>query len=102
MKQKSFSLRNIEESGSKSLVAEGDLGIKNAASLRKSLLETGFSSGENILNLRNVEKLDITTIQLITSLRKQLEGSGKKLIVKAELPDGIMKLMANTGFSSTF
>lgn len=103
MKQKSFSIRNNEESGSnKSWVLEGDLGLKNAASLRKSLLETRFANGENVMHIRNVEKLDITTIQNIQSLRKQLESSGKKLVVEAELPDSILRLMANTGFSSTF
>lgn len=104
MKQKTYNIRNNSGTGGneQSLVLEGDLSIRNSPSILKALQGAKLEAETNIISLKNVEKLDITTLQLLWSLKKKIEGAGKKLVFDAELSADIRRLMANTGFSSTF
>ncbi len=103
MKQKSFNIRNITGKGDKAqtLILEGDLGIKNAAAMTKTLLSLKFNGEKLIFNLRKVEKLDITTIQVVRSFEKYLTDMGIKIEITSEFSDDIKKLLANTGFTSS-
>ena len=103
MKQKSFNIRNITGKGDKAqtLILEGDLGIKNAAAMTKTLLSLKFNGEKLIFNLRKVEKLDITTIQVVRSFEKHLTDMGIKIEITSEFSDDIKKLLANTGFTSS-
>ncbi len=102
MKNKPFSITNLNK-GSKgqTIVFEGDLGIKYTEAIRNTLKTLKFNSDIITLQLKNVEKLDITTIQNIRALRDALSGRGKKVTVTSELSQDIERLLLNTGFDNT-
>lgn len=103
MKNRSFSVVGIDGKGSKgkTVVFEGDLGIKNAEAIRTTVSTMKYTSDAITIHLKNVEKLDITTIQNIRALRKKLNDGGKKITIKSELPQEIERLLGNTGFDNT-
>lgn len=97
MKNKTYSILKKGQLDSQTFVMEGDLGIRNAAAIKKTILS--HKPGESVeLHLKNVEKLDITTVQLIFSFRKMLENQGKKFRLIPELSAETEKLLKSTGF----
>jgi anti-anti-sigma factor len=103
MKNKSFIIKssNNKSSNEQTLVFEGDLGIKNAVAIKNMVQSMKFSGNSVVLNLKNVEKLDITTIQTITALENSLNNQGHNTKVLLEIPEEIEKLLENSGFSKT-
>ena len=103
MKNKTFIIKTSNNNNSKAqtVIFEGDLGIKNAASIKNAIQTLKFSGSSIIMHLENVEKLDITTIQTINALKIALKSKGINTEVLAEVPSDIEKLMKNTGFNKT-
>jgi len=103
MKSKTFIIKTSNDKNSKTVtvILEGDLGIKNAVAIKNSIQAIKFNTNSVVLNLKNVEKLDITTVQTINALRTALRSNGQKTELIAELPADIEKLLKNTGFSKT-
>jgi hypothetical protein len=100
MKSKTFNVKtSIDKSvNAQTLIFEGDLGIKNAQGIMKTLQALTFSGDSVIMTVKNVEKLDITFIQTIRAIRTALEKDGKKTSIVLELPLEIERLLINTGF----
>lgn len=99
MKMKTFSINRSVQADSQTFVMEGDLSIRNAAAIRKTILS--HKAGESVeLHLKNVEKLDITTVQLIFSFRNFIESQGKKFNIIPELKPETEKLLKTTGFEN--
>lgn len=99
MKNKSFNIIKKGQLNSQTFVMEGDLSIKNAAAIRKTLL-SHKTGGSVEFHLTNVEKLDITTVQLVYSFRNMLEKEGKKFSLTPELLPETEKLLKATGFEN--
>jgi hypothetical protein len=100
MKNKTFIIKTLynKDSKSQTVVFEGDLGIKNAESIKTSVQTLKINSDSVSIHLKNVEKLDITTIQILRAMRFDLTGKGKKINIILELPHEIERLLNNTGF----
>ena len=103
MKNKTFIIKTSNDKNSNiiTVIFEGDLGIKNAVAIKNSIQAIKFNTNSVVLNLQNVEKLDITTVQTLNALRTSLRGKGQKIELLAEIPVDIEKLLKNTGFSKT-
>jgi len=103
MKNKTFIIKNLTGKDPKiqTVVFEGDLGIKNAEDIKKSIQTTKFSVDTVIFQLKNVEKLDITTIQTLRALRSSLRDKGKNVTLTSDVPQEIERLLLNTGFNKT-
>lgn len=103
MKAKTFNILTLDSKGAKeqTIVFEGDLGIKNTEAIRSAIQTLKFKSDTINLHLKNVEKLDITSIQNIRALRKALYDRGKNVTTTAELPPEIERLLKNTGFDNS-
>lgn len=104
MKQKTFSIKSSVAGDMKSMdvILEGDLGIRNAAAIKKSLMAVGFQTGNITFHFRNVEKIDITTIQTFVAVSRHLQMIGKKAASAQAFPAEICELLKNTGFTSIF
>jgi anti-anti-sigma regulatory factor len=103
MKNRTFTIKTTTGKDAKvqTVSFEGDLGIKNAESILETLQSLKLNSGTIVLNLKSVEKLDITTIQNLRALRNHLSGQGKKVEVNTQLSADIERLLRNTGFDKT-
>jgi ABC-type transporter Mla MlaB component len=103
MKQETYVVSNSrEENGDYELVFEGDLGIKNITSIKKSLALTEFRECNVRINFRNVEKLDLSTIQILDSYKRTLNDNGCKTVVSAVFPEDLQGLILKSGLSSIF
>jgi len=101
MKGKTFSIMSLNSKGKgQTILFEGDLGIKNSEAIRSTIQTMKFNSDNLTIQLRNVEKLDITSVQNIRALRKLLFSRGKKVTTVSELPQEIERLLTNTGFDN--
>jgi hypothetical protein len=100
MKNKTFIIKTLNEDGSKAetLVIEGDLGIKNAEAIKSAIKSINIKMNSVKIYLKNVGKLDITTIQTIRAFSNDLGNKGKTVSLIAELPSEIERLLTNTGF----
>ncbi|HEX2968664.1 MAG TPA: hypothetical protein VHO46_06130 [Bacteroidales bacterium] len=103
MKSKTYNLKVRESSDKKSdiLLVEGDLSLKNAVALKKQLQTLKFRRNEVVIQLQNVEKIDITTIQIIRSYRNYLNDKNISTSVIPALAPETEKLIKNTGFETT-
>jgi ABC-type transporter Mla MlaB component len=99
MKTKTFNITKSEDRASHSLnlLLEGDLSINNAAAIVKYLKGLKFSDNSVAFHLKNVEKLDLTTVQVLFSLRNTLKVKERKISIVADLPTDLQKLLNNTG-----
>lgn len=82
------------------IILEGDLSLKNAAAILKSIrsLESGCSTV--MIKLQNVARLDITTLQTIRVFKNKLAAEGKNASVQADLSDETESLLRNSGFKT--
>jgi len=102
MKNKTFIIKTLNNKDSKSqtVVFEGDLGIKNAELIKNTVQALKFNSDSVSIHLKSVEKMDITTIQILRALKIALTSRGKKISMIMELPHEIERLLKNTGFDN--
>lgn len=100
MKNKTFTIKTSINKASKSLniTFEGDLGIKNAEAIKKTIQTINLSNDAITIQLKNVEKFDITTVQTIVALRIYLRNKGNITTLFSEIPENIERLLKNTGF----
>jgi anti-anti-sigma regulatory factor len=103
MKNKTFNIRTLIDKDLKeqSVIFEGDLGLNNAEAIKKTIQTLKLNGEAFTIHLKNVEKLDITLIQIIKALRIALFNKGKKTKILSELPQDIERLLKNTGFDKT-
>jgi anti-anti-sigma regulatory factor len=103
MKNRTFNIKTSvsKDTNVQTVVFEGDLGIKNAEPILEAIKALKFNAATIILNLKSVEKLDITTIQCLRALRNHLNGLGIKTEVNSHVSPDIERLLINTGFDKT-
>jgi anti-anti-sigma regulatory factor len=102
MKNKTFSIKTSanKNAGTQTVVIEGDLGINNAEAIKKAVSAIKFNAENITLELRNIEKFDITSIQLFRAFKNNFTGKGEKINVISEFPQEIERLLVNTGFET--
>jgi hypothetical protein len=102
MKSKTFSITTIadESLNTQTLIFEGNLGLDNAGAIKKTVESITYECSKVIIHLKNVQKLDITFIQILKALRIFLEVDGKNPEIISLLPSDIERLLINSGFNS--
>jgi anti-anti-sigma regulatory factor len=103
MKSKTFNIRTSNNNSSKvqTIHLEGDLGINNSVAIKKSIAEMSFTGETVAIQIKNVERLDVTFLQILRALKTSLEKDGKKTDIISEIPKDIELLLLNTGFETT-
>ena len=75
---------------------EGECTLATAADLKKLLLEALASGGDLRLDLRSVEEIDITAMQLLWAAKREANREGPKFAVA--LSDAIVVAAREAGF----
>jgi len=77
---------------------EGDVGIVNAAELKKLILQT-LATGKDLgVDLEQANQLDVTALQLLWVLAREARASGRKLVLVGRIPEVISAAATEAGF----
>jgi ABC-type transporter Mla MlaB component len=103
MKQETYIIRKSrDDNGNSRIVIEGDMGIRNITSIKNSLASMDIRGGTVDIEITNVEKLDITTVQVLAAFKEKLIKNGCKTVITATLPGEIRTLFTKAGLSGIF
>ncbi|HKL38118.1 MAG TPA: STAS domain-containing protein [Bacteroidales bacterium] len=80
------------------MVVEKELTIYTVLEIKENFLEAIQQFDELAIQIKNVENIDLSFIQLIESLRKTAEEYDKQISISAELMDETRSLVDNAGF----
>ncbi|HKL38524.1 MAG TPA: STAS domain-containing protein [Bacteroidales bacterium] len=80
------------------MVVEKELTIYTVLEIKENFLDAINQYNELDVQIKNVENIDLSFIQLIESLRKTAEEYDKKISISAELVDETQTLVDNAGF----
>ena len=86
----------------KQIIIEGQLTIGNAALLKKHLLKAVTGPKKIKIVFKNIVKIDLAVLQILTAFRKSSEQRGIELSVESELTDTIKSSLQNTGLERFF
>jgi len=84
------------------VILEGQLTIKNAASIKRDLLSALGSSQNVTLVFRNVIKVDLSLLQLLVALQKTAALQRKRLSLVGEFTDNVNSVLLNSGLQKIF
>ncbi|MEO5345232.1 MAG: STAS domain-containing protein [Magnetococcus sp. YQC-9] len=91
-----FSLDSARSVGTLSLT--GDLTIRNAAELKEAVANAMDQSKQLEVNLSEVERLDLTTLQILCAAHRALLKRGKSLSISGSIPTLIRETVQQAGF----
>jgi anti-anti-sigma factor len=96
MKKTTFRLKST--GGVTVLEAHGAITIGEVQNFREHILKWIGKEGELVLNLKDVDALDTSALQLIYALKTAIKANNRKL--KIEQPDNqeFVQLLTRTGF----
>ena len=80
----------------------GNLTIKNSDSLKKKLIESENKYNELNITLKDIERIDISVMQLFYSLKKICYEKNKKIIFSTHFSDEISELLKHSGLDKIF
>jgi anti-anti-sigma regulatory factor len=80
------------------MTIEKELTIYTALEIKEYFLDALEQYDEIKVQIKDVENIDLSFIQLIESLRKTAEEYEKTVDISAELQDGTRSLVENSGF----
>jgi anti-anti-sigma regulatory factor len=80
------------------MIIEKELTIYTVLEIKEHFMEAINEFKEIDIQIRDVENLDLSFIQLIESLRKTAEEYEKKITISAALSDETKTLVDNAGF----
>lgn len=91
---------SVNDSGDTgTLILSGSLTIQHAAQLKETLLE-GISSVRRLLiNLSDLERADLATIQLLFAAHRTLKEKNKVLDIEGNLPEAWRSAVKDSGYS---
>ncbi|MBR0033156.1 MAG: STAS domain-containing protein [Treponema sp.] len=78
---------------------QGTIGIEQAHSVSKELLEAINNNEDVRLDVSEVEDIDITGIQIIVSARKEAEAQKKKFFITGKIPPAIEEFIVASSIS---
>ncbi|MBF0179004.1 MAG: STAS domain-containing protein [Magnetococcales bacterium] len=90
-----------DASGTAHLSVTGDLTIRNAAAFKDALSQAMDPKAQTLaLDLNEVERVDLTTLQLLCAAHRLLQRQGKNLIIAGTLPATLRESVQMAGFSA--
>jgi anti-anti-sigma regulatory factor len=98
MENVSFENTLIGDTGIQVLVS-GSLEIRDAAGIKNELLLLIANHDHVELQFKNIEKIDLTALQLLMALLQSASDSGKKVSYVFEPTAYISKVLNNSGFN---
>ena len=99
MSESTFNFKSTKDkkTGTHHIVLKGDMSIRNAVNIKKKM-NAAILTGDNIMiRVCDVDNMDLTFIQLLSSFKNSLTDQGKIVEIKTELPENTEKLIRNSG-----
>ena len=95
-----FNIHSIKDENSitQHVIIEGDVGVNFIDQVKMKIESIQIDGREIIIDLKNIESFDISSVQLMYSLKKTLGDQGKSVELKSEFPENIIILLRNSGF----
>jgi anti-anti-sigma regulatory factor len=84
------------------LILEGDLGVNYIEQIKSKIDSLKIESGDVTVELKKIDSFDLSTFQLLYSLKKTISDKGMSFKIISELPEDIMPVLINTGFGDFF
>lgn len=81
------------------ITLEGDLGINQIEKVKTAIESILTGSKEVVIELKNIDAIDLSTGQLMYSLKKTGNGNGKKVKIEADLSDNGFSYLNNCDFN---
>ncbi|MCW3806409.1 hypothetical protein [Plebeiibacterium marinum] len=91
----------IDKDQSKMLIS-GELIINHIGKIKESILDAVDFSNDLKIQVANPSAMDITFIQLMSSLVKSYQNKGKNCTVEGTLGEDVYGLVSNAGFNNLF
>ncbi|MBF0340289.1 MAG: STAS domain-containing protein [Magnetococcales bacterium] len=92
-----FSMDNARSVGVLSL--SGDLTIRNAAEFKEAMANAMDQANQLEINMTEVERIDLTTLQILCSAHRTLLKKGKSLALSGTVPAFIRETVQQAGFA---
>jgi MFS superfamily sulfate permease-like transporter len=80
------------------LLLEGEFGLKYIDRIKSRIDSINFDSSNIVIELKNINSIDLSTVQLVYSLKKTLCDKGKTVNIVSEIPEDIVPIIRNAGF----
>ncbi len=97
-----FSVDVKHEKGQSKMIISGELIINHIGKIRNEILEAVDFSNNLDIHITNPSALDVTFIQLMSSLKKSIENKGKDCVIEGIFGEDIDGLISNAGFNDLF
>lgn len=94
----SVRIRKDRKSKNQHIILAGDIGIKCIDQIKSRIESIEIGSREVVIELKNIHSIDLSTVQLIYSLRKSLGDKGIKAELVSDIPEELILILRNTGF----
>lgn len=85
-----------------SLTFSGQLTISNIEKIVSETKDEILSAKSIQIVIKDVENLDLTFIQYVSSIRQSAKKTKREVEIVAELPDELLLLVENAGFKNIF
>jgi len=94
--------RYDKKSKTQVLLLEGETGLKYIDRIKSRIDSINFESSKIIIELKDINSIDLSAIQLVYSLKKTLCEKGKMVEIVSEMPEDIIPVIRNAGFYDFF
>lgn len=91
--------RNDKKSKIQHLILEGEFDIKYIDRIKSRIDSINFESNEIIIELKEIDSFDLSTVQLVYSLKKTLHSKGKKVKIISDILDDNIPVIRKAGFT---
>lgn len=81
------------------ITLEGDLGINQIEKVKTGIESVLTGSKETVIELKNITAIDLSTGQLLFSLKKTGNGNGNKVKIEADLKENGFSYLRNCDFN---
>jgi anti-anti-sigma regulatory factor len=78
---------------------EKEASIKFEQEVHQKIIDVFADYDKFIFNLKNIEVIDLSFIQLLLSIQKTVKSSNKKISFNIELPENLLSIIENSGFN---
>ncbi|MBF0193087.1 MAG: STAS domain-containing protein [Magnetococcales bacterium] len=93
-----FSIDKLNSTGTMKL--SGDLSVQNAATLKEALLDGLNSSETLVIDFAKVERMDLSTVQLLCATHRAINESNKNLVIAGTIPAIVKETILEAGYTS--
>lgn len=91
---------SVDKSGdSGTLTLSGSITIQHAAQLKESLLEGVSAAKRLVIDLSEMDRADLSAIQLLCAAHRSLNDKGKPLTVAGTIPEAWHNAVKESGYT---